>query len=842
MFESMILDFAFSYFAGKFVDIAIDKGKSFLPKQSYEADFFDCLDKATRQMCKHFALDIPTNAPETVCQNLPASSSNGDIEVCLSKALEGQEIQKEHIEYWRKTVNAAIASAKNGELYRYLKLECQHGDKTDGPKDKVWEVIEQYAENFTKPLFLHVKKNDKVNLTNLYVPPRVKYRHEEYRGFEPVLTSFLQDEDSDILFVEGDAAVGKTSLVSQLCYQYRYGDRSIFQGRPLVCVRLRDLDVSDKGKKNVEYFLSYLDVESRKAFSHRYGNAVVVLDGADELVMIEGKQLHMDAEKFFRGLQFGFQNCKWIITGRPQYVEKGEIERKVEATILHFDTDMRQEWAEYYCQQCEEKLSPETEQFIRTMTDEDASGVADTPLALYLLAQSKVGKSYKDNPWLLYHEIFSSAIHETEYNINLEENVEDIQNWTGRYSKGIYHFIGQIAFRMFQNKNDEFISDAQLKELVNQEETSPDIVALAEENEEKDWVKTLCAICGYWKDNGRGALEFYHNNIRDFFFCEYIYDRVLECLQWDEETGEIRKEEAINKDKFIETVAELFPHRPLASKWREKSTTWEQTFMFLYHRLSYEYTQKEEKSLCKIAITEEYNPLPDVLYAMVGGNTLLPALGAKKSNTPPLKQIENIYLNTLFLSRIWQEVFRINGIIGRIQIWNGETQRELWDEIFISFSHLLSYRVSVETNSVSIGSLANLYGAHLSWAHLNRANLYGADLDGADLYGADLDRAHLSWAHLSWAHLNGAHLNGTDLNGADLSWAHLEQSIWLEKAENLEYAHNLDEAYLPSNCYVKKRTDDFFGPGPYYEITWDDFPRPHYKITWDDWDDNPYED
>ena len=45
------------------------------------------------------------------------------------------------------------------------------------------------------------------------------------------------------------------------------------------------------------------------------------------------------------------------------------------------------------------------------------------------------------------------------------------------------------------------------------------------------WIRRCCVLCAYWKSNGKtGVLEFYHNNIRDYFLCEYIYDKLEQLV------------------------------------------------------------------------------------------------------------------------------------------------------------------------------------------------------------------------------------------------------------------------------------------------------------------------
>ena len=65
-----------------------------------------------------------------------------------------------------------------------------------------------------------------------------------------------------------------------------------------------------------------------------------------------------------------------------------------------------------------------TKEYIINIDDNVASGVADTPLALYLLVACDMREELQGNVWALYHEIFHNAIINTEYNENFDNSLE----------------------------------------------------------------------------------------------------------------------------------------------------------------------------------------------------------------------------------------------------------------------------------------------------------------------------------------------------------------------------------------------------------------------------------
>ena len=110
---------------------------------------------------------------------------------------------------------------------------------------------------------------------------------------------------------------------------------------------------------------------------------------------------------------------------------------------------------------------------------------------------------------------------------------------------------------MFKNSMEEryYISSHELDEIINESGVDSVIVK---------WVRKCCVLCAYWKSNGKaGALEFYHNNIRDYFFGEYIYNKL--SLLMNENDVE-------NPQNFLTTMCEIMQYGYIAG------TTWEQTF------------------------------------------------------------------------------------------------------------------------------------------------------------------------------------------------------------------------------------------------------------------------
>lgn len=284
--------------------------------------------------------------------------------------------------------------------------------------DAVSSVIDEYADNFIAPMFLHIYKSNKdvMTLKNLYIDPKLSpildrcgTQISEDSSVVEILDDFLWNKDEvRMLFIDGDAAIGKTSLISWICYHYKVLDdigKAVFCGRKIICIRLRELDF-DECKTSEDCILSYLKCGSIDYIETHYNDSIIILEGADELSMVQGVRAS-SIEQFLLDIRKIFRYHKIIITSRPKFINMQTIFEAGETVyhffMQHFDSTMRLAWIEKY--QCHEAVSKSTVTYIKEITDLEADGVADTPLALYLLVASNLSTALSSNRWNLYHEI-----------------------------------------------------------------------------------------------------------------------------------------------------------------------------------------------------------------------------------------------------------------------------------------------------------------------------------------------------------------------------------------------------------------------------------------------------
>lgn len=413
--------------------------------------------------------------------------------------------------------------------------------KTMATKE-VYLANQQYVDSFKEPLFLHKDVNGTcVNLENLFVLPKYQVKKYIYwetdeksdKNIEDIIADFLQGRKAPALFIEGDAGSGKTTLIAWMNYHYSLGDEiatRLFGNRPLLTIRLRDLDKKDIAEKAslTTAICRYMNLCSLNELETLFPRAVMLLDGFDELCMIEGMQNQHEmliydlCRKDLNGFQF-------IVTTRPKFISR-EIDIPSKHIFLeHFDSEQRKTWLEYYtsAEYCAQTMDEEIYEYIKNIDDDTASCICDTPMTLYMLAAKSGTAMFLDNNWALYYHIFYEELSETEYNKMFPNPDRKYHHDIRKLRDALYQISEEIAYQMYREENRTFyLSDNELSDII--QNLSVKIPILKQANMQE--VAERCyALCCYWKANSeRGAVEFLHNNIRDFFLAEKIYREMNE--------------------------------------------------------------------------------------------------------------------------------------------------------------------------------------------------------------------------------------------------------------------------------------------------------------------------
>lgn len=611
--------------------------------------------------------------------------------------------------------------------------------KEAAPKsgDQVFGIIDAYAKNYEEPLFMHTYTDPRVTLRQLYVNPAF-YRYErvervfggasrEYRLFETrdlkgSLEEYIQNEEfkkERFFFIEGSAAIGKTSLVSWLCWHYRNRTetaKAMLGGAQIICVRLRELEFEGIEKAE-QVLLNYLGIPNITVLEERYPDALLVLDGADELSMVRGIP-HGSVEEFLLEIQRKFRMHKFLITTRPQFLDMEKFRsnsfqyRKIE--LLHYDAQMRAEWLDRY-KACGQTVPENTEQYILSFRGREENGIADTPLALYLLVQCDAESDLLGNQWALYRRIFSEAIVKGEYNANFAESGELLD---ARDRNVNYRVVQSIAFRIFRNASEEryYLNEQEIMEAISEcdlEDLSP------------KRVRETCVLCAYWKNVGSiGALEFYHNNIRDFFLCEYLCRKLIEGLRDPEPL-----------EKLVPMLCRVLCHADICR------STWKQVYEYLCLRLDYESVKPRKTDSLYHLIQERKEVLGRILPRIMTGRELW----NNGSDWNVYRGSKRTFRNIHMLVRILQSF--CPGMI-ELTAWgdvSGQTMELFrdWDDMFQTPEITYTDHKGV-TNTIDASSNTKYRNLRLSGRRLEGIGFQRCEIRNADFVFTYLDRVNFS--------------------------------------------------------------------------------------------------
>lgn len=477
------------------------------------------------------------------------------------------------------------ASIVCDEIYRMLEGKEKSGNNQD---------YYGYVRSYGSVLFLH-KAEDKraITLKDTYVRPDYDIaacsamRAREGRpDIEKFLIEFLADMKNHVMVMEGDAGVGKSSLISHLAFSnekaLQESGKGIFGESAMFCVRLRNLTMNKRFIEiPVKCILEELGFETFETFAETAGKSVLFLDGFDELCMIDGMTDY--AEQVLSEIIRGFSEHHIIITTRPKFIDVLKLKEEGIGTgiayvlLKHFNMRKREEWIEKYRKVCDREEFPRLERILGI--DDDASnGICDTPLALYMLAAGKITDEAWDNPWVLYHQIFSVELSNTEYNRIFSR--DSYTHSISRYKNTLYRVGAEIAYKMYATGNKKlYVTQDDIEEIIRR--------LHLETRQAGQIVRRCYVLCNYWKNDGeRGVAEFYHNNTRDFFLCEKIfYELELVYQFFNEECMKDDRKRDMAVKEFISAFSHLFAVSDVNDKVSE----------FIYYRSLYKMQSNEEE-------------------------------------------------------------------------------------------------------------------------------------------------------------------------------------------------------------------------------------------------------
>ncbi len=649
----------------------------------------------------------------------------------------------------------------------------------------------QYYNSYVENLFLHKRKGSKtVRLKDLFVMPmyeEVTFGNVTEKGDSVIdyISKFSMNAEDDeqyqkdMLFIEGDAGVGKTSLVSHLSYLYIERPeewRRLFDSKTLLCVRLRDIipmGMKFSSDTIVRDILNYLKIESMDEFKKLYKDTLVVLDGFDELCMVEG--INENSHYYVYQIYEAFQGYKVLVTTRPQYLRVDGLNfEKSHIVLQHFDDSQRAKWVENYRATGVLEYEKYGLEYILDVENEEIDSICDTPMVMYMIVAGGINEEGKLNKWEMYHQIFYKELSGTEYN-------SMFANSTGIYSHGIkkhnellYRLSAEISYKMFQSGNTKlFLTEQEILGIVHE--------LKIEDIKLKEVAQHCYALCNYWKSNGKGAVEFYHNNIRDFFLCEKVFYEFNSIYQ---------KFESLNIPEMVayanEQIYNLFRYMKLPEKAAE----------FLYWRAKYNCEHHNTKDFPAKEYKRKY--LEYIFSDMLtyGGISHYDRSSGENIYDNMINVLTNTVRIFIYILEPYLELNeRIKWFYDAYAVNKAGILRNNFKEIFIASSRnqcdgtvaLTSradfkgiYFVGIDLHDAEfIG--CNLSKANFKYSIMKNARLHNVDLRGAKMNNADLSHAKLRYADLHDANLQGANLHHAELRdsnliGADLSSADLRNA------------------------------------------------------------------
>lgn len=800
--SSFFLDFAVSFLANETAQAAKRFIKRTFKKENLDDQLVDALNDSLKKTCKQ--LNIQYQEGVTLNEFIASIANRGEITTkTLRKILEDVvEIQDSDrfMDAWIIEFEKAVAHPEREWLRNFLLMQNIIVDdrlKTDNAR---------YADNFEEVMFLHTEAEHKVRLCDLYIPPNrvVGQNKKTVSKAEKVITyieSFIESNSFDALILEGDAGVGKTSFVSYLAHMYLKKTKEWayhFGARELISIRLRDL-IPDSGSFSKKLIcndvLKYLNVEMKlkNQFKDEHKDAVVILDGFDELCMIEGIEEHQGY--YIKELCRLFDKCRFIITTRPHYLKVDELVKKdihCDFVMLgHFGYDQRVKWVNKYREATHVVDEEETTvlNYILSIDDDKVRGICDTPMILYMMVRGRINEEARENIWALYHQIFHKEITETEYNKIFPSEYGDTHP-IEEYSEELYRLNAEIAYKMYQsNNNITYLSNKDIDEILDEMNFSN-----RDENVNKI-IKSCYALCSYWKNTSdKGVVEFYHNNIRDFFMCEKIFLLLNKLYEQEKPSSE--------------EISDLFIYQFGNMKISDTILT------FLYHRIVYEKERSEKRNFMKYELG----------YHLVGAcleRSMRKSIREKIFKIIIFKDIEIVIKNIIKTYRVAYEPYLnttsyIPWTINRgfkvasLQI----EQKENFLPIF--FSRLFSSEVCIGEETIKIayrGLFENLYFSHLSFIDFKSDNLkfFGCTFFAVSFEHTKCEsivflycnfyKCSFTKAELERAQFFGCDIRSCSFEKANLKYASFEHG-------GLFYENSLDKANLEEVSFEEANLEE----------------------------------
>lgn len=627
------------------------------------------------------------------------------------------------------------------------------------------KIIDLYADNYDAVMFMQQKDEAQVKLRDIYVENEYEFVEGtgEIVGLLEYIENFCSsDTNLPILFIEGHAGIGKSSLISKLAYIYR--KKGNLWGKSLVVIQMRNLLVKEK---NVNLQNPWLDF---KKYVHFTGNTrkfmdlmnetIVILDGFDELCLIDNiksKNKIKYVSNICSILKDYYCNCKVILTTRPNYLAMGNeyyniFENPIVIQLCHFSVKKRIEWIEL-AKEAGMEIDSQVEKSVTEITENDIDVVASTPFTLYLIAHEGVVISQNDELWSIYQKIFGKEIMQKRYD-RLNMDGENAVHPGEPISSMIYDITKEISNYMYQNGKMDILWD-DIEEKVDKFilKSSFDMYGdTAHNNNIKTMLKDSFALFNYYTETDQGGISFYHNYIREFFLQETISEGLNDIFMK-------ARRNRYGHDKIISELYNLIKYNRLSDK-------------AIHFMISYGNVHKRDRSLW-INIENQYHYIRDIFTDILIGNSE--------------EFLEEFFiLNLWLLSGVVQSVTGSEYIdiyeVSKIAEINEKNRLLTCLEMIARNTHIRKVNFSkVNWRGQNLNNIffdeCNFNHAEIAGGSLDSVDFVDCKMHSIDMRGTSLNKVSFDASVLRNAKFNGAIIKHCSFTLCEMEVSHLEGSI-----------------------------------------------------------------
>lgn len=609
------------------------------------------------------------------------------------------------------------------------------------------EVIDLFADNYMRVMFMQRKYEAQIKLKDIYIENDFKFILGEGENYNLLLFiyQFCSTMDkSPILFIEGHAGIGKSSLVSKMASDFKNGT-NIWKEKKLAIIQLRnlavdsqDLDINNPWADFKRYL--HFNGSIRKMFSI-LDDYVLVLDGFDELCLIDNIRLEhklIYVANIVNLLEDYQCSCKIIVTTRPNYLARRDewkiiYQNPIVISLEHFSCEKRKKWIKK-AKNSGLEITERVEKNLVSNLQNDVEVVASTPFTLYLIAHENIEISENEELWSVYIKIFGVEVIRKRYDrLNGDDEINSHPGTV--ISKIIYMTTKEIAYYMFCNNKMDIDWD-EIKtciELVMQMEIIDQInVKVNNVDQIKTLLKDSFALFNYYTETEtNGGISFYHNYIREFFVQEKVHEELLKIYV---EGRKYKGEERIAYIK--EKLCDLLSKGRLSDK----------TIDFLK---SYETVNKGNTTW---------------------GNLENKSSFLKKIFTDILIDLGGKYYDENIIVNLWMLLNVINNVYKQKANREKENYYEIFDKNIVAMSNgknNIEYYFELISKAVDIERV-DLSGINLRGKVLQNMTFNKCDFGGTILSGAIIKNVKFINCKLLRTDLNGAILENVQFRECDI--------------------------------------------------------------------------